>query len=43
VTCFRYLLGTPPDELVERRYARFRMFGSADQQPVLPKLENANE
>jgi acetyl-CoA carboxylase carboxyl transferase alpha subunit/acetyl-CoA carboxylase carboxyl transferase beta subunit len=43
VTCFRDLLGTPPDELVERRYARFRMFGSADQQPVLPKLESANE
>jgi acetyl-CoA carboxylase carboxyl transferase subunit beta len=43
VSCFRELLGTPPDELVKRRYARFRMFGTADQQPVLPKLENANE
>ena len=43
VTCFRELLDLPPDELVERRYARFRMFGTADQQPVLPKLENANE
>ena len=43
VTSFRELLGTPPDELVERRYARFRMFGTADQQPVLPRLENANE
>jgi len=43
VTCFRDLIGTPPDELVERRYARFRMFGTADQQPVLPKLESANE
>ena len=43
VTSLRELLDTPPDELVERRYARFRMFGNADQQPVLPKLESANE
>ena len=43
VTSLRELIGTPPDELVERRYARFRMFGNADQQPVLPKLESANE
>ena len=43
VTSLRELLDLSSDELVERRYARFRMFGTADQQPVLPKLENANE
>ncbi|TML19645.1 MAG: acetyl-CoA carboxylase carboxyltransferase subunit beta [Actinobacteria bacterium] len=42
VTSFRDLLGTAPDQLVERRYARFRMFGTADQQPVLPKLESTD-
>ena len=43
VSYLRELIGTKPDELVDRRYARFRMFGNADQQPVLPKLESANE
>src|SRR5207244_13021128 len=43
VTSLQDLIGTPPAELVERRYARFRMFGTHDQQPVLPKLESANE
>jgi acetyl-CoA carboxylase carboxyl transferase subunit alpha len=42
VTSFRDLLGTAPDQLVERRYARFRMYGTADQQPVLPKLETTD-
>jgi acetyl-CoA carboxylase alpha subunit len=43
VTCLRDLLETPPGELLDRRYARFRMFGTPNQQPVLPKLESANE
>jgi acetyl-CoA carboxylase carboxyl transferase subunit beta len=43
VASLRDLIGTPPAELLDRRYARFRMFGTADQQPVLPKLESANE
>jgi acetyl-CoA carboxylase carboxyl transferase alpha subunit/acetyl-CoA carboxylase carboxyl transferase beta subunit len=33
------LLGLEPDELVERRYERFRMFGVPGRQPVLPPIE----
>jgi acetyl-CoA carboxylase carboxyl transferase subunit beta len=39
VTNLRELLGVPPAELLERRYSRFRAFGTAGQQPVLPRLE----
>jgi acetyl-CoA carboxylase carboxyl transferase beta subunit/acetyl-CoA carboxylase carboxyl transferase alpha subunit len=33
------LLGVPADELLERRYARFRKFGTPGEQPVLPPEE----
>jgi acetyl-CoA carboxylase carboxyl transferase alpha subunit/acetyl-CoA carboxylase carboxyl transferase beta subunit len=34
------LLEVPPEELVAKRYDRFRMFGTPDVQPVLPRLES---
>jgi acetyl-CoA carboxylase carboxyl transferase subunit beta len=43
VTSLGELVGTPPEELVTRRYARFRMFGTPDVQPVLPRLETTDE
>jgi len=42
VSCFDELLRLEPDELVTQRYERFRMFGAADRQPVLPRLEDGN-
>jgi acetyl-CoA carboxylase carboxyl transferase subunit beta len=42
VSCFEELFPLAPDELVAKRYERFRMYGSADVQPVLPKLEEEN-
>jgi acetyl-CoA carboxylase carboxyl transferase subunit beta len=39
VTCFAELFRLAPDELVAKRYERFRMYGTADLQPVLPQLE----
>jgi acetyl-CoA carboxylase carboxyl transferase alpha subunit len=42
VSCFEELFPLDPDELVAKRYERFRMYGSADVQPVLPKLEEEN-
>jgi acetyl-CoA carboxylase carboxyl transferase subunit beta len=35
------LLGVPAAELLERRYARFRKFGTPGEQPVLPPEEDA--
>jgi acetyl-CoA carboxylase carboxyl transferase alpha subunit/acetyl-CoA carboxylase carboxyl transferase beta subunit len=35
------LLELAPDELVERRYDRFRMFGVPGRQPVLPPIEES--
>ena len=40
VTALRELVGTAPDELVARRYDRFRMFGDPTAQPILPRLES---
>jgi acetyl-CoA carboxylase carboxyl transferase subunit beta len=42
VSCFEELFPLAPDELVAKRYERFRMYGTADLQPVLPKLEETN-
>ena len=42
VSCFEELFPLAPDELVAKRYERFRMYGTADLQPVLPKLEEGN-
>jgi acetyl-CoA carboxylase alpha subunit len=42
VTCFNELFGLSPDELVAKRYERFRMFGTADLQPLLPRVEETN-
>jgi acetyl-CoA carboxylase carboxyl transferase alpha subunit/acetyl-CoA carboxylase carboxyl transferase beta subunit len=42
VANLRDLLPVPSDDLVAQRYDRFRMFGTADRQPVLPKLEEEN-
>jgi acetyl-CoA carboxylase carboxyl transferase subunit beta len=39
VKSFEELFPLSPEELLEKRYERFRMFGTADLQPVLPKLE----
>jgi acyl-CoA carboxylase subunit beta len=39
VGALRELVDLPPDELVAKRYDRFRMFGTPDLQPVLPRLE----
>jgi acetyl-CoA carboxylase carboxyl transferase subunit beta len=41
VTSLQSLVDLPPDELVARRYDRFRMFGTPDLQPVLPRTEEA--
>jgi acetyl-CoA carboxylase carboxyl transferase alpha subunit len=43
VTCFEELFPLGPEELLEKRYERFRMFGTADLQPVLPQLEEKND
>jgi len=43
VSCLRELVGVTPEELVARRYDRFRMFGTPDVQPVLPRLETTND
>jgi acetyl-CoA carboxylase carboxyl transferase subunit beta len=32
------LLRLTPDELLEQRYERFRMYGTQDRQPVLPPI-----
>jgi acyl-CoA carboxylase subunit beta len=40
VTSLRELVDVPPEELVAKRYDRFRMFGTPDVQPVLPRLES---
>jgi acetyl-CoA carboxylase carboxyl transferase subunit beta len=42
VTCFNELFPLSPEELVTQRYERFRMFGTADLQPVLPRAEETN-
>ena len=39
VKSFEELFPLSPEELVKKRYERFRMFGTADLQPVLPQLE----
>ena len=39
VECLRELLPLSPEELLERRYERFRRFGTADRQPVLPPID----
>jgi acyl-CoA carboxylase subunit beta len=39
VESLRELLPLSPEELLERRYERFRMFGTADRQPVLPPID----
>jgi acyl-CoA carboxylase subunit beta len=41
VSALSELLGSTPDELLERRYDRFRRFGSAGRQPVLPSIEES--
>ena len=42
VSCFEELFQLAPDELVAKRYERFRMYGTAGVQPVLPRLEEEN-
>ena len=42
VKTFEELFPLSPEELVAKRYERFRMYGTADLQPVLPKLEEDN-
>jgi acetyl-CoA carboxylase carboxyl transferase alpha subunit/acetyl-CoA carboxylase carboxyl transferase beta subunit len=37
VSCLRELVGTPPGELVERRYERFRSFGTPGVQALLSR------
>jgi acetyl-CoA carboxylase carboxyl transferase alpha subunit len=39
VESLRELLPLSPEELLERRYERFRKFGTADRQPVLPPID----
>jgi acyl-CoA carboxylase subunit beta len=39
VNALAELLASAPDELLERRYDRFRRFGSAGRQPVLQPIE----
>jgi acetyl-CoA carboxylase carboxyl transferase subunit beta len=39
VGCLRDLLPLSTEELLERRYDRFRRFGAPDRQPVLPPIE----
>lgn len=41
VECLRELLPLGTDELLERRYDRFRMFGAPGRQPTLPKIEES--
>ena len=41
VESLRELLPLSPDELLERRYERFRMFGTPGRQPVLPPIEES--
>ncbi len=43
VTALGELLELSREQLLERRYSRFRLFGTAGEQPVLPRLETANE
>ena len=40
VSSLSALLELPPEELVAKRYDRFRMFGTPDVQPVLPRPES---
>jgi acyl-CoA carboxylase subunit beta len=42
VTSLAELLDVPTEQLLERRYARFRRFGTPGEQPVLPP-EESNE
>jgi acyl-CoA carboxylase subunit beta len=42
LSCFDELFPLAPDELVAQRYKRFRMFGTANEQPVLPRVEETN-
>ncbi len=42
VSCFEELFQIPKDELVSKRYERFRMFGTPDLQPTLPRVEDTN-
>jgi acetyl-CoA carboxylase alpha subunit len=41
ISSLRELLPLPSEELLERRYDRFRRFGAPDRQPVLPAIEEA--
>jgi acetyl-CoA carboxylase carboxyl transferase subunit beta len=41
VASLHELLPLTPDELLARRYDRFRMFGTPDRQPVLPPIEES--
>jgi acyl-CoA carboxylase subunit beta len=43
VTSLRELIDLPPEELVAKRYDRFRMYGTPGVQPVLPRLETTND
>jgi acyl-CoA carboxylase subunit beta len=43
VASLRELVDIPPEELVAKRYDRFRMFGTPGVQPVLPRLEKTND
>jgi acetyl-CoA carboxylase alpha subunit len=40
ITSLHELVGLPPEELVAKRYDRFRMFGDPTGQPVIPRLES---
>jgi acetyl-CoA carboxylase carboxyl transferase alpha subunit/acetyl-CoA carboxylase carboxyl transferase beta subunit len=41
VASLRELLPLDPDELLEKRYDRFRVFGAPGRQPVLPPIEES--
>jgi acetyl-CoA carboxylase carboxyl transferase alpha subunit/acetyl-CoA carboxylase carboxyl transferase beta subunit len=41
VETLRELLPLGPEELLEKRYDRFRRFGAPDRQPVLPPIEES--
>jgi acetyl-CoA carboxylase carboxyl transferase subunit beta len=41
VGSLKELLGLAPDELLERRYDRFRAFGAPGRQPTLPPIEES--
>ncbi|MBA3262085.1 MAG: acetyl-CoA carboxylase carboxyltransferase subunit alpha [Thermoleophilaceae bacterium] len=43
VESLRELVVLDPDELVQRRYERFRMFGAPGRQPVLPPVDAIEE